>query len=50
MGILAFEKDSIKAIYKATCTQGLVDTRAIDANILQQTITGVQILDITTID
>jgi hypothetical protein len=40
------EKDSIKA----TCTEGLVDSIAIDANILQQTITGIQISDNTKTD
>ena len=44
------EKDSIEAIYEATCTEGLVDSIAIDANILQQTITGIQISDITKTD
>jgi hypothetical protein len=45
-----FEKDSIKAIYGTTCTEGLGDSIAIDANILQQTITGIQISDTTKAD
>jgi hypothetical protein len=45
-----FKKDSIKAIYETTCIEGLVDSRAIDAKILQQTITGIQISDITETD